>query len=550
MTEEFKPELSAEELSAIENESERQRALFNDYMSSTDVAERTLNRLKINDASNRKSEARMMIWQLCTREENPAEGCIFFIENFGWTFDPRKPVKHIPFVLFDFQKDAIRFMVDHMINGKDCLFEKSRDMGVTWIVVWVFYWFWLFRDGVNLLMGSYKEKLVDDRTDDSIFGRLDYCIDSTPKWLLPKGFKKKAHRTKLRLINPANNNLISGDTMNPDFGRGSRKTAIFFDELGSWDYAKDAWESCGDVTTCRVANSTPKGRNFYFDLRNSGIDVLTLHWTLNPLKDQKWYEFEKTRRSEEEIAQELDISYSKSQEGRVYREWDENFVETGFFPYDPHLPLYIGWDFGKTDDTAIIWTQPYGGKLRVVDCYSKSGQNIDFFIPFITGMVGSELHRYSKFDYEVIDEHRNWKRGMHFGDPAGRFKNGVTDATVLSVLRDAGIMVNYQDSWKEFQNRKRAAKAIIRNGIQINKNKRTDGFSAAMEQASYPQVTSDGQKTVRSEKPKHDWTSHYRSAFEYLSLGLEELIQRKTKARDRRLPKAYDDNGRRKAVNY
>jgi hypothetical protein len=422
-------------------------------------------------------------------------------------------------------------------------------MGITWLAVWIFLWYWLFQDGVNMLMGSYKEALVDNRTDDSMFGRLDYCIDSLPKWVLPKGFNKKKHRTKLRLHNPVNSNLIAGDTMNADFGRGSRKTAIFFDELGSWDYAKDAWESCGDVTGCRIANSTPKGYNFYAKLRESGIDVLTLVWNLHPFKDQQWYDFEVSRRSPEEVAQEIDISYQKSQEGVVYPEWNENNIEMGEFEYDPGLPLYVGWDFGKTDDTAIIWSQPFDGKLRILDTYARSGQNIDFFVPFITGIVPSGTYNYSKSEFELIDKHANWKRGVHFGDPAGRFKNGVTDATVLSVLRDHGIMVNYKDSWKEHQNRKRAAKSLIHDGIIINKTDRTDEFNMAMLNAAYPTPTVEGEKVVRSVKPKHDWTSHYRSSFEYLALGLAEYTHRMNKPRDMFQKKAYI-GGKRRAVRY
>ena len=98
-------------------------------------------------------------------------------------------------------------------------------------------------------------------TKDSLFGMIDYGIINLPKWIMPRGFNKDKHRNQLKLTNPANHNLIAGDTMNADFGRGTRKTAVFFDELGSWDYAKDAWESAGDATSCRIANSTPKGYN-------------------------------------------------------------------------------------------------------------------------------------------------------------------------------------------------------------------------------------------------------------------------------------------------
>lgn len=529
------------------DESSRRAGLFSDYMMSTEMQDKRVQRLKINDAADRRKEAQVMVWNLCMREDNPAEGAIFFIENFGWTFDPRKETKHIPFFLFEYQKDAIRWMIDHIDNGRDGLIEKSRDMGVTWITLWVFMWYWLFRDGTNLLLGSYKEKLVDDRTEDSLFGRLDYALNSLPKWMRPRGFSPKKHRNHLKLVNPANGNLIAGESMSPEFGTGMRKTAIFFDELGAWDYAKSAWETCGDVTACRIANSTPKGYNFYAKLRYSGIDVLTLHWTRHPLKDQLWYEFEKQRRSDEEVAQELDISYHKSQEGRVYPEWNENNIEFGEFEYDPGLPLYVGWDFGKTDPTAIIWAQPFDNKLRIIDTYSNTGHNIDFYVPFITGMVPSGDYRFKKRDFEIIERHRQWKKGVHFGDPAGRFKNGVTDATVLSVLRESGIVVNYKDSWKEHQNRKRAAKDLINHGILINKNEHTEDFSTAMENAAYPTPTVEGEKQIRSAKPKHDWTSHYRSAFEYMALGISEFLHRRARPVD-----MFEKNtlSRRRAVHY
>ena len=535
-------------------EMSRRTALFDAYQHSDDIVERRKTRLKINLACVKNLEARTMAWKLCERADNPAEGCIFFIENFGWTFDPRPQADphHLPFFLYEYQKDAIRWLIDHIDNGRDGLLEKSRDMGVSWVFfVFVPLWYWLFRDGINLLMGSYKQDLVDNHTKDSLFGMIDYAIDGLPKWLLPKGFSKDKHRHERRLVNPVNFNLIAGDTMNPDFGRGTRKTAVLFDELGSWDYARDAWESCTDVTACKIANSTPKGYNYYAKLRNSGMDVLTLHWKLHPLKDEQWYAFEKTRRTEEEVAQELDISYNKSQEGRVYPEWNENNVEFGEFNYDPTLPLYVGWDFGRDDDTAIIWAQPFRNKLRIVDTYHKSGKLIDFFIPFVTGIIPSDNFTYTKQDLEKIEEHRYWKRGTHFGDPSGRFHNQVTNMTVLDVLGDAGIKVNFQDAWKEFPKRKTAAKTLIQAGIDLIKNKETDYFFMCMEQAAYPKVRVQGSPEVRSIKPNHDWTAHYRSAFEYLALGLSEFRGERVKPIDKfKVLNNNDRRGRRRSVSY
>lgn len=511
-------------------EFERRKQKFLEYVTSKEYQDKIIQRLQINDACQRYSEARATTWNLCARPDNPAEGVIFFIENFGFTFDPRPQANpnHLPFILFDYQKDAIRWLVDHIDNGRDGMVEKSRDMGVSWVLfVWLPIWYWLFRDGVNFLLGSYKEALVDNRSKDSLFGMIDYGIDSLPKWLLPRGFNKDKHRTQMKLTNPVNSNLIAGDTMNPDFGRGTRKTAILFDELGSWDYASDAWSSAGDSTSCRIGNSTPKGYNFFALLRKTNIDILRIHWSLHPLKDRAWYEFEKSRRSEEEVAQELDISYNKSQTGRVYPEWGDTYVETGFFPYDPGLPLYVAWDFGNTDDTAIIWAQRHGGRLRIIDVYRNTGKTIDFYVPFVTGIVSSDSYLYTKFDHQVIEEHKEWKKGTHFGDPAGRFHNSVTNTTVLDVLRQNGITVNFRDSWKEFARRKTAAKMRIREGIDLNNNMRTEHFAMCMTNAAYPKVKNAGVEEVRSLKPKHDSTSHFRSAFEYLALGLEDIQERK-----------------------
>lgn len=541
----------------VEQEFERRKAEFEKYLHSPDYQEALVQRLKLQDAGNRDAKSRAYIHYLCSRPDNPAEGCVFFLENFAWSFDPRPEhaPHHLPFIMFEYQKNAVRWLIDHIDNGKDCLFEKSRDMGASWLFfVWVPLWYWLFRDGVNILVGSYKEALVDDRSQDSLFGKMDYGLDNLPKWLLPKKWNKEKHRTKLKLINPDNQNQITGDTMNPAFGRGSRKTAVFFDELGFWDYAKDAWESSGDSTSCRVANSTPHGFDYFYDLRESGMDVFQMHWRDHPFKDQDWYNFECSRRSPEEVAQEIDISYSKSREGRVYIEWNEENVLKGKYEYDETLPLYIAWDFGRTDDTAIIWSQPdlKTGGLRIIDTYRNTGKNIDFYIPFITGILPGDGHKYSKEDIDIIRSRSDWRPATHFGDPAGRFTNQVVDDSVFDVLRNYGIIINFAERWKYHSVRKSATKRLIMDGIHLNDNGRTHYFSRCIMNASYPKAKVEGRDEYRTDKPKHDHTSHYRSALEYLALGLEDYKPRPSRPYDK-FPKKEEIVGRsqfRRSVGY
>ena len=511
-----------------QTEDERRKKILEQYLYSEEYQNKLKQRLKINDAGNKSVEARKNIFYLCERPDNPAEGCIFFIENFGWTASTKMHIKNLPFILFEYQKELIRKLVDHIDKGKDFFIEKSRDMGVSWVVCcYISLWYWLFREGSNSLLGSYKEKEVDNKVIDSLFGKIDYAIFNLPEWMLPVGFKLNKHRTKLRLMNPANGNAITGDTMNPQFARGSRKTFVMFDELAYWDYAKDAWESAGESTNCRIAMSTPNGWDFYAMLRESGMDMITLHWRLHPLKDEQWYAYECKRKSEEEVAQELDISYTKSKVGRVYPEWNDTNVKIGMYEYNDNLPLYVGMDFGKSDDTAIIWAQPSRDGLVIIDVYRNSGKNIDFYIPFLTGMIyGDNTYHYKTDELEMISAHSKWKKATYFGDPAGRFQNQISDETVISVLKKYGIHVNFRDKWKEFKIRKHETKLLIMGRIFLNNNIRTKYFDTCIIQSVYPIIKVDGVGQIRSEKPRHDSSSHYRSALEYLSIGIGENKER------------------------
>lgn len=504
-----------------QTEFERRQAKLEEYQNSEEYNKKLNVRAMIHAQCAKSAEARAYAYAACKNDP------VFFINNFCWTPNDKYKLYHFPFILFPFQEDYIHWLNEHIDSGKDGLVEKSREMGVTWLTTTLFLWKWLFNDNFNALIGSYKETLVDDKTKDSLFGMLDYNVQRLPKWMMPKRFNFKQHRTAMKIVNPESNNVIKGDTMNPKFGRGSRRTVIFLDEGAHWEYFEDAWEGCGDTTNSRITVSTPLGYNAFAEKRNSGIDVYTLHWKSHPLKDEQWYQYEKSRRTDEAVAQELDISYNRSQKGRYYPEWDN--VQFGEFPYDPSLPIYCSWDFGRTDDTALIWAQKdRDGNITILDCYWNNGKTIDFYVPFVTGILPSDGYNYTKRDMEVIDAHRHWSRGTHFGDPAGRFQNQVTNLTVFDVLKQSGIHVNFQDRWKEHNTRQTQAKLLMRDRLRVNDNARTRYLNVCIVNSQYAEITRGGMTVVNSlgMKPRHDQYSHLRSAIEYLALGLEMGGQR------------------------
>src|SRR5438270_430758 len=89
----------------------------------------------------------------------------FFIENFCWTFDPRKENPDLPFILYPYQHDYVDWLVSHIEQGKDGLTDKSRDMGATYTALCVFLWYWRHRSNSRFLIGSRKENLVDGKTE-------------------------------------------------------------------------------------------------------------------------------------------------------------------------------------------------------------------------------------------------------------------------------------------------------------------------------------------------------------------------------------------------
>ena len=56
----------------------------------------------------------------------------------------------------------------------------------------------------------------------------------------------------------------------------------------------------------------------------------------------------------------------------------ERADRVGYFPHDPTLPVYTGWDLGVDDYTVIWFFQIFGGvRVRIVDYYEASGLGAD-----------------------------------------------------------------------------------------------------------------------------------------------------------------------------
>lgn len=224
------------------------------------IKDALIERVILLQAAEGNKELQAAHMELCRRDP------VYWFNNFCFTFDPRRQDANIPFKLYPFQEAFITEAYKCIENQEEFGVEKSRDMGVSWMMMLLFQYCWMFRPGWNFHVGSRRENEVDDATDNpsTLFGKLRYNLSKLPRWMAPRYQIKK-----LSFVNQTNGNVITGESANPSFGRGARQRAIFFDELAFWECADAAWSGCSSTTNCRIANSTPYGEsNRYAKLMN------------------------------------------------------------------------------------------------------------------------------------------------------------------------------------------------------------------------------------------------------------------------------------------
>lgn len=259
-----------------------------------------------------------------------SEDIFYWWENWAWTVDPRDPVLYaVPFNLFPFQVDFVKDLEEvTYLTQEDLVCEKSRDQGISWVVlVWMAY-HWLFpQDGQqeHFLCASMKADDVDVlNVPSTLLEKVRVQLRLLPDWMLPPGFKLKEHGTYMRIANPANGCLIAGAKANGETGRSGRWRAILLDEHAASKEAAASATSSSQSTNTRIFVSTHRGKlTHFFQLTSSEMRKRTFHWYLHPWKDERWYNMQSLKMTKAELAQEVDIDPEYAQTGRVYPEYNE-----------------------------------------------------------------------------------------------------------------------------------------------------------------------------------------------------------------------------------
>lgn len=225
-----------------------------------------------------------------------ADDPLFWVNGFGWTFDPRKTdAPDIPFVTYPFQDEAIMKILDCVFAHRDVGIEKSRDMGASWVNLAAITWLWQFwARRVTALVVSRNEDYVDAPGDPkSLFWKIDYLQLHQPRWLRPRSVV----RTSMHFENRDTGSVIDGESTTGEVARGDRRTLILMDEYAAFDVAAGykANTSTQHATDSRIFNSTPRGvGNAFYDLMHNGeTEIVRMHWSQHPEKSRGLYRSEK-----------------------------------------------------------------------------------------------------------------------------------------------------------------------------------------------------------------------------------------------------------------
>ncbi len=295
---------------------------------------------------------RAVEWQRCR------DSFLYFLNVYGWTFvliehtedRGRIPAKrtHQPFISFPLQDTTAETLIASTGHYGDatesvCI-DKSREMGATWLSLFIMVWFLIFHSDRTIMICADREESVDYKgtktspspaaamtaDKDALMGKLDYILGHLPSWMLPP-----IYRSHMNIVNAANGSRITGSTTREDMARGGRRFLIFVDEAASIRFLKQIDISTSDSTPCRWFNSTPKGAHYFTQLRSSGkLKVVVMGWwddprkghdkstgekgrflTIDPDKNEQvidgwWRQAEKKRRTTlQDLAENVDIDH-------------------------------------------------------------------------------------------------------------------------------------------------------------------------------------------------------------------------------------------------
>ncbi len=255
-----------------------------------------------------------------------------------------------------------------------------------------------------------------------------------------------------------------------------------------------------------VFNFTPRGKNHAYDLflmAKNNPEWFCQKLSISDTRVLTEEDMETERRegmSECMIQQEYFCSFDQGIEGAYYAKYlteAENNGRVGSVPYDPYRPVDTYWDLGVSDSTAIIFAQNTGQEIHVIDSYIAEGEGLDHYARIVEQKAKDGL----------------WQYGRHCAPHDIRVRElGHGARTRLQMAAELGLDFEIVPNLS-IQEGIEAARSIWHK-LWIDREKNIY-FLKCLE--NYHKRYNE-RLNVYSDKPEHDWSSHFCDAFRYMAI--------------------------------
>lgn len=180
-------------------------------------------------------------------------------------------------------------------------------------------------------------------------------------------------------------------------------------------------------------------------------------------------------------------------------------------PHEPRLQVHTAWDLGIDDAMTIWFYQQYGLEVRIIDCYTNSGEGLAHYIKVLK----------DKPDYTYGTHTAPWDIEVReLGTGKTRRETAASLGIKFKVLKQHSVEDRI-DNTRNFFSR-----------CWFDKDKCDDGIQALR---SYRKEWDEVRKVFKN-TPCHDWASHFADAFGYLAWGFKD------KKKDNRPPQDKAEN--------
>lgn len=402
-------------------------------------------------------EARDLELQLCSRDP------FRFLTSWCRTLDqydqdhPIKLIPGFPYVAKVCEAFSPKGAVAGTVPARPIHITKHRQATLSWLWAGLFLWEFTFSESFSGLFISWKFPKADDggerSTPLSLVGKLRWMWELLPGWM------RAPLKFRLGKITHARNpsKFIKAESSQPRAARGDTYRRELLDEAAWIERSEALLEAA--LLACPegiILNSTPNGeQGAHYRIHTTsgtGFIKIEIPWTAHPDRSARctccpkdsprgcvnrrglywedghpgrwrspWYDALARKMTEEQVAQELDLSYERSASGRIFTQFSSQLHLDQTLERRSEAALFRFWDFGGAVHTVVIWAQWSGGVLEVLESYAQANAFYDTFCLHVAWMRG-ELTSESEIRRE---EARARKRKGSQGPPVVQVKRAV-----------------------------------------------------------------------------------------------------------------------------